>query len=242
MAETDVTGHARPMETPPPGARVIHLAGEGLVLLPGRAMLRPRTGELLVSDVHLGKAAAFRAAGRPLPRGTTRADLARIDALIAATNARRLCILGDLVHHKLDAEGSTLEALASWLAARRALQPRLVLGNHDRHAHERLSQLDLTLEVAPHMVDGLAYLHSPAQASGSSDLPWLAGHLHPGVLLQTRSDRLRVPVFWQRGVRGVVLPAFGAFTGCYEVEVSGDDRLFAAGEREVVALPLTPGA
>src|SRR5690606_27996486 len=106
-----------------------------------------KSRELLVSDVHLGKAAAFRAAGRPLPTGTTRAELARLDALVGATRARRLCVLGDLVHHELDPEGSTLKALAAWLVERRVLQPRLVLGNHDRHARERLEALELVLEV-----------------------------------------------------------------------------------------------
>lgn len=224
----------------PAGAQVIDLAGEALVLLPGRALFRSSSSELLVSDIHLGKAAAFRAAGRPLPTGTTRAELARLDALIATTHARRLCVLGDLVHHELDVAGSTLAALAAWLEQRRVLQPRLVLGNHDRHARERLGALALTLEVAPFTVDGLEYRHAPPDPSGASEVPWLAGHLHPGVLLQSRSDRLRVPVFWQRGARGVVLPAFGAFTGSHDVEAVAGDRLFAAGAREVLELPVTP--
>lgn len=221
------------------GARLIHLAGEALVLLPGRALYRPKSSELIVSDVHLGKAAAFRAAGRPLPTGTTRAELARLDALIATTHARRLSVLGDLVHDELDPEGSTLETLAAWLVQRSALQPRLVLGNHDRHARERLDALELVLETAPLTVDGLEYRHEPPQATDANEAPWLAGHLHPGVLLRSRSDRLRVPVFWLCGARGVVLPAFGAFTGCHDVAAEAGDRLFAAGEREVFGLPFT---
>jgi metallophosphoesterase superfamily enzyme len=47
-------------------------------------------------------------------------------------------------------------------------------------------------------------------------------------------------VFWQQGARGVVLPAFGAFTGCYDVTTAAGDQLFAAGEREVVDLPIPP--
>ena len=46
------------------------------MLLAERALYWPRAATLFVADVHLGKAAAFRAGGVPLPRGATAADLA----------------------------------------------------------------------------------------------------------------------------------------------------------------------
>lgn len=219
------------------GARPVMLGDEPLVLLPGRALLRPRTGELIVSDVHLGKAAAFRAAGRPLPTGTTRDELARLDALLTTSGARRLTVLGDLVHHELDAAGSTLGTLAAWLAERRSFLPQLVLGNHDRHAHQLLQMLELTLVSAPWLEHGFVYLHAPPPRDDARDLPWLAGHLHPSIVMESRSDRLRVPVFWHQRQRGIVLPAFGRFTGSHDVAALPGDALFAAGETVVVPLP-----
>ena len=53
---------------------------------------------LFVADVHLGKAAAFRAGGVPLPRGSTAADLARLAAVLQETGAQRLVVLGDFLH------------------------------------------------------------------------------------------------------------------------------------------------
>ncbi|HET8584747.1 MAG TPA: DEAD/DEAH box helicase, partial [Casimicrobiaceae bacterium] len=58
------------------------IAGERVVLHAARALAWPREKTLFVADVHLGKGAAFRAGGIPLPRGTTATDLRRLDALI----------------------------------------------------------------------------------------------------------------------------------------------------------------
>lgn len=74
------------------------LAGERVELLAERALHWPRARTLFVADVHLGKTAAFRAGGVPLPGGTTAADLARLSAVLAATCAERLVVLGDLLH------------------------------------------------------------------------------------------------------------------------------------------------
>ena len=46
--------------------------GDGpLQLLPERAVWRPRERALFVADLHLGKAAAFRAFGAPAPTGAS---------------------------------------------------------------------------------------------------------------------------------------------------------------------------
>ncbi len=70
----------------------------GLVLLPQRAVFDPAERTLFVADVHFGKAAAFRALGAPVPKGTTADNLARLTALMEATGAARLVVLGDLLH------------------------------------------------------------------------------------------------------------------------------------------------
>src|SRR4051812_6702373 len=70
------------------------LAGEAVELLPQRALYWPAQQTLFVADVHLGKAAAFRAGGVPIPRGTTANDLDRLSMLITVTGARRLIVLG----------------------------------------------------------------------------------------------------------------------------------------------------
>ena len=53
----------------------IDCAGERLVLLPEKAVFWPSEKTLIVADLHLGKTAAFRAAGIGVPELTTTADL-----------------------------------------------------------------------------------------------------------------------------------------------------------------------
>ena len=59
------------------------LCGERVRLHPERALHWPAGDALFVADVHLGKAASFRASGVPLPRGSTQADLTRLSSLLA---------------------------------------------------------------------------------------------------------------------------------------------------------------
>src|SRR4029450_11523383 len=73
------------------------LCGERVRLHPERALHWPGGDALFVADVHLGKAASFRAGGVPLPRGSTQADLARLSSLLERTGARRLVVLGDFL-------------------------------------------------------------------------------------------------------------------------------------------------
>ena len=84
--------------------KVADIAGEQLVLLPERAAYWRRVQTLLVADPHFGKAAAFRAAGVPVPRGTTTGSLARLDAALARTGATRIVFLGDFLHARVGRE------------------------------------------------------------------------------------------------------------------------------------------
>ncbi|HET7136231.1 MAG TPA: metallophosphoesterase, partial [Casimicrobiaceae bacterium] len=110
------------------------LCGERVVLHAARALSWPREKTLFVADVHLGKGAAFRAGGIPLPRGTTANDLRRLDALIAESGASRLVVLGDFLHAKAGRVAALSTAFVAWRARHATLDVVLVRGNHDAHA------------------------------------------------------------------------------------------------------------
>lgn len=103
---------------------------EGMLLLPGRALFRPAYAQLVVADVHLGKAASFRAKGVPVPEAATLDNFGRLDTLVRLTAARQLVILGDLTH---DAVGrrNAREPWLTWRTRHPALEVVLVPGNHD---------------------------------------------------------------------------------------------------------------
>lgn len=221
------------------GATPLEFAGERLWLLPGRAACWPSRKTLLIADLHLGKGEILRRHGIPVPRGSTRSDLDRIDGLLAATGSRRLLVLGDLVHGRGPEQAAWRRRLADWRAARPDLALAVVAGNHDRHTD--LAGLGFAPLGAAHVEPPFLFCHDPASRPPGAGLVRLCGHLHP--VLATRDDagRLRVPVFWLRDDT-LVLPAFGGLTGGHAVAAAPGDRLWAALDGCVAALPARPGS
>ncbi len=108
--------------------------GEHLQLCAERAVWWPVRQTLLIADPHFGKAAAFRAAGIPVPDGGTAADLARLTRLIERVGASRLVILGDLFHARSGRSIETMTAIGAWRRQHARLDIVLIRGNHDRLA------------------------------------------------------------------------------------------------------------
>jgi uncharacterized protein len=214
----------------------IKIAGEELELIPERALYWPALATLIVADLHWGKAASFRAHGIPVPAGTTAADLARLEATLGYTGARRLLVLGDLIHARVaqQAQG-TLELIRGWRQRWARLECLLVRGNHDRSAGD--PPADLGFQVVDQLHEAPFVLqHHP----GVSDLGYtLAGHLHPGIKLKGRGDRVRLPCFHFSPGCGI-LPAFGSFTGWATPELGPGDRVFVIGDGEVHEIPIQP--
>jgi uncharacterized protein len=212
----------------------VRLAGEEVVLLAERALFWPRAGTLVAADFHWGKAATFRAAGIPVPVGTTSDDLARLEAALFRTCARRLVVLGDLFHAKAGRIATqTLAELRRWRGLRDELEIMLVRGNHDRHAGDPPDDLRINCVNAPAFMPPFVLRHEPADSPESYTL---AGHLHPGIVLAGPAlRRERLPCFWLRP-RGTVLPAFGSFTGHASVVPGPDDRVFVVTEEDVIGV------
>ena len=206
-----------------------------LCLTPERAVVWPAERTVFIADVHLGKAAVFRARGIPVPRGTTSAMLMRLTHLIARTQAQRLVVLGDFLHARESHAHGTLAALRAWRADHAALDCIIVQGNHDRHAGALESSLSFTLQARPFEAPGLIGVHEASEAASllahaAPDMPLiLAGHVHPVVTLRDRLDQLRLPCY-RLSHNVLTLPAFGEFTGGHASHAQGD-RLFAIGEK-----------
>lgn len=207
------------------------VAGETLILLAERAVFWERAGALLVADPHFGKAAAFRAAGVPVPRGTTTENLRRLDAAVDRTGARRIVFLGDFLHAREGRAPETLRTLNDWRASRATLDILLVRGNHDARAGDPPPALAIRCDTAPVVEGPFVFAHHPT-ASESGYV--LAGHVHPGVWLRGAGRQFeRLPCFWF-GARTGVLPAFGEFTGLASVAVVEGDRVWVVAGDDVI--------
>ena len=211
----------------------IRIAGERLLLLPERAAAWPARRTLLIADAHFGKAASFRARGVPVPEETTLANLAALDALIAAHAIARVVFLGDFLHAREAHAPRTLAALRAWRARHAGLDLLLIAGNHDVHAGEPPADLAVDCVQGPWIDGPFAFCHHPAPFA---DKYVLAGHLHPAYRVTGRNDSVRLPCFWF-GARVGVLPAFGDFTGGKAIAPQPGDRVFVAAGEAVMAVP-----
>lgn len=197
------------------------LAGEPMQLLADRALFWPAEAVLFIADLHLGKGEALRRGGIAVPRGGTREDLARLHALLDATGARELCVLGDFLHGAADG-GAWQQEWQAWRAAHAALPISVIAGNHDRRLHRQAEAWHLALLDENTPRGPFRLCHLPRKDAGHV----IAGHLHPRVRYPGLPGRW--PAFLMRpGL--TVLPAFSRFTG-------GTDPVAAPGDTYVVCL------
>ena len=202
----------------------VRVAGETLLLLPEKALYWPAEKMLIVADIHFGKAAAFRALGVPVPRGTTTENLLGLDALVDAHGAEHIVFLGDFLHARAAHASATQQAMLAWRERRSSLRLTLVRGNHDRHAGDPAAQLGIELVDEPHEAGPFAFCHHP-----DIDTPGyaLAGHIHPVYVLATRFDALRLPCFVV-GSERMILPSFGSFTGGHAIRPEPGDTVYVS--------------
>ncbi len=213
-------------------------AGERLVALPDKALWWPSRQALLIADAHLGKAAAFRSQGIPVPAGTTGLTLARLESLLTQLPVRELFVLGDFLHARASRTPAVLQALSDWRARWPDLHCVLVRGNHDSHAGDPPAELGVHAVDEPWAVGPFDLWHIPPRLEQVPPERYaLAGHVHPAYVLQGgRRERLRLPCF-DFGPAIGVLPAFGEFTGGFVVPARPGHTICLAADHQIFAVP-----
>jgi uncharacterized protein len=244
----------RPTTTQRAGRRSeidIDFGGETLTLLAQKAVVWAREKTLFIADVHLGKAASFRAAGLALPSGHSQDDIAQIEQLVLAHEVAHLVVLGDLVHNRASYTSSLDAAMCAFVARNPALKKTLVIGNHDESAgHPPISWgfccIEDYLRLTP-----FNCLHAPIhgaiddgaiKSSATSEACpsfALAGHIHPAAWVRTAREAVNLPCFWQSKSQ-LVLPSFGRLTGRYIVAPSQDDVTFVVTGQQIFRNPTHP--
>jgi uncharacterized protein len=209
------------------------ICGERVVLRAERALFWPRAATLFVADVHLGKTAAFRAGGVPLPRGSTQSDLKRLTRLIDGLAAHTLVVLGDFLHAKAGRVPALDAAFKTWRATHADLRITLVRGNHDGRAGDPPRDWDVSVVTEPYALPPFLACHMPVTPPTGFAL---CGHLHPGIVLTGVADASRLPCF-VLGPRRAILPAFGSFTGLAIVKPAPDERIVVVAGRKVFNVP-----
>ena len=209
---------------------VVEMKGEKLILLPEKAIYWAAKKMLLIADLHLGKSAHFRKNGIAVPNQAEQKNWLLLHKLFKEYEPERVCFLGDLFHSTHNKEW---EVFGELIDSYSSIKFELVLGNHDILQPELYDKLGFT--VYPNLLEEPFLLtHEPLEENGVYYN--LAGHIHPGVQLKGKGNqRYRTACFYF-GKSGGVLPAFGSFTGLYNIKPKKADQVFVVAGEVVISL------
>ena len=209
-------------------------AGETLLIDADHALIWPAQRSAFIADLHLGKGEIFRRSGIPIPEGTTRDDLLRLNALVERFGLERLVLLGDFLHGPSTGVATHIDAFAAWRVQRPKLEFIVVAGNHDRHAAGKELAECVQWEREGYTIGPFACCHHPCEIESRYVL---SGHIHPVISLHgSHRERLRIPVLWARR-HYAVLPSFGSFTGGAVIEPDERDEVYGMAAGRVWKVP-----
>lgn len=186
---------------------VLRFAGHNFEPLPSGGLYWHARQALLVADLHFEKMASFARRGQMLPPYDTGMTLARLEADLRRTGAKKLISLGDTFHR---ADASALLGAAERLrfdTLVETVECTWLSGNHDPVPHAIGGQCCAELEL-----DGLVFSHEPQR--GRAGL--VAGHLHPAARIAMAGRTARSACFVHDN-RMLILPAYGSSTGALNI-------------------------
>lgn len=207
----------------------IHLHEEPFLLLPQKALFRPLYRQLILGDVHLGKATHFRRQGIPMPAQSHLRDVDTLHYLLDTYKPETVVILGDLFHSSYNSEWVWFKAL---LMHYPDIQFVLVQGNHDI-LPEAAYEVPNLMKVAHLEELHLIFTHHPLERSRKFNI---CGHIHPGIRLNGMARQSAVFPCFYKTQRQLILPAFGNLTGVHLLDREEDAEYYLVNGNRVLRL------
>ena len=185
-----------------------------LEMLPSRALFLPETKELLICDIHLGKAEYFQQNGIPLTNNSDENNFSKIKKIVKKYSPKKLIILGDLFHSKYSIDKNLQEKVED-LPELLKTNVELVLGNHDIGCKiKNLKVFDIK------KIKNIVLSHEPINLVNNKTFN-ICGHYHPKLYLKNKGDKLSFRCFAMDMKKNTLyLPAFGDLTGGYPCKKS----------------------
>lgn len=208
----------------------IIFSNENFILTNQRVLYWPGKNILILSDLHLGKAAHFRKNGIPIPVQISLQDIGRLESLLDYYNPAKLIIVGDLLHAAENHEFQLFEKLRRKNYATEFL---LVRGNHDRVAWDILEKLGIDKVFDSLIIDDLCFMHGISQRL---NLSTISGHIHPGIKIELPTGTIKLPCYLISEDR-MILPAFSVFTGLDTSHVPGHYDIYAFDKEKFFEIP-----
>ncbi|MBB2148747.1 ligase-associated DNA damage response endonuclease PdeM [Pedobacter gandavensis] len=209
----------------------ITCSGETLILNIERAIFWPNQQLLIISDLHIGKAAHFRKHGIQVPSTLGDQDLQRLAGLIELYKPSTVLITGDLFHDQLN---SDVDLFSAWKSSFSATRFLLIKGNHDKLIDKDYKDLGIEVYEEEMIFPPFRFIHDRPDAA--SEYYTISGHIHPGLRIYGKARQsLNLPCFYF-GASYAVLPAFSAFTGLSMIKPQPGDRFYAITPNRIIAV------
>ncbi len=183
--------------------------GTKLELHSSQVLFVPSTKELLLSDIHIGKAEYFQLNGIPLTNKEDESNLNRIYKLAKEFSPKKIVILGDLFHSRYSLNKNLIDKVEK-LFGDLYTEIELIEGNHDKGCYVRnINYLKEKKSL------NLIYTHQPIKSNKKLILN-ICGHYHPKLILKNQQDKISLKCFaLDRVNNSLYLPSFGDLTGGY---------------------------
>ena len=182
--------------------------GTELELYSNKVLFVPDTRELLLCDIHIGKAEYFQINGVPLTNNEDEDNLNRIYDLLDKFNPKKLVILGDLFHSKYSLNSNLINKVENLFQSIKNIE--LIEGNHDKGCY--VNNINYLKEKKSL---NLIYSHEPIKTNNEKILN-ICGHYHPKIILRSFNDRRSFKCFALDSYNNnLYLPSFGDLTGGY---------------------------
>ncbi len=199
----------------------IQFHGQRLVLSPERCIFWEDQKTLILSDMHIGKAAHFRKAGIAIPQQVFQEDLHRLFQQIHFFSPQHVIVTGDLFHSEANFEH---DWFSRWRSELRGIQFTLVKGNHEILQNDVYENLGIKL--VSHILQIGPFNFSHELIENDHVAYSFVGHTHPGFKLAGRGKQSAVlPCFYFTNTY-CVLPAFSRFTGKHLVELKKGEKVY----------------
>ena len=181
--------------------------GTILQLYSNLVLFIPSTGELLISDIHIGKAEYFQLNGIPITNNEDENNINRIYKLINEFKPNKLIILGDLFHSKYSLNKNLISKVERLFETFKN-KIELIEGNHDKGC--QIKDISYLKEIESL---NLIFTHEPIRKKDNKTLN-ICGHYHPKLILKNNQDKLSFKCFaFDSFNNNLYLPSFGDLTG-----------------------------
>jgi len=200
----------------------IQLVGQNWQALPEKALFWIEENALLLSDLHLGRAAHLRKHGYALADHAHIPDILNLKTLLAKRDFKTIYVLGDLFHSHTLGDLSLIESLiqesqSKWV---------LIKGNHDVFEEKTYLKMGFHQVKTEFVLGGKVLLKHEPEVEDLERYFCISGHVHPGYRIQGKAKQaITLPCFYFTDEQ-IILPAIGMLTGYHRLKRKSKKEIF----------------